>query len=193
MCMRAGGSCSRPALSRKLLMLFLLCLLSLLFYYHAIDTTKITYPTHNTLSRLQSYTEVSKQYPEKSSTITSSSSSSWHSPQYQSARNGSSVRDETVAAIHTTVLAPTTHTEHLQSSSHVVANVPSTASSAKTTLRSTAASLRAVNTARGRRKYHYSQSSKSPQVLLLYGVNAYKHSIEIKIFSRVVSQFRSST
>ena len=180
MCVRGTlrGALARYGACRKLSVAALLCVLCLVVYYHHVGTS-----TGNTnylvaVTNLQSFSEVSRQYSEQQSAGISS-----HVPLiFRPALNASVVvKKDVVSAVISALTSPTTNTDHEQvltttSKAVVSSSLPKTVNKPISNLH------RANSASQSKRNTHYIPSSRVPQVLLLYGTDAYKQSVQVRIF-----------
>ena len=159
MFMRGSIRGTRSGIWRKLLITSVICTLCLLFYYTHINSNTITHPDTSYLvavSSLQSFTEISRQYTD----VTSSNEASFN--------------------------YSTNH--HVLSSPSIVSNTQHTQSGTKSsktltnTIHKPVDSVREKNLVFKSRNKRYPELNRAPHVLLLYGTDGYRPSVEVKVF-----------
>lgn len=166
------GNLSRSSGCRKFTLVSLLCGLCLVYYCYHINTNiqRITNWNNNYLvatSSLQSFTEISRQY---SNQDTSQSSLNVSTP---STSNG--MEFSTVPPVPATSTVRADDNEETQSSHQILTDV-GTKSSPDAVLK-----LNSAHNSKSGRKSRASPT-KTPRVLVVYGTNGYKLSVEVKVF-----------
>ena len=182
---------SRSSVCRKFTLAGLLCALSLVFYYYHISNSmqKIIHVEQNgnflvTVSSLQTFTEISRQYPEKDARLFSPSTLNSSVVQIPSnVRNSNTIRTEYQISTATKSGGPPGPAVPVDVGLDDLLDLVHTDESPHVLMTSHKPKPQHSSSRGSRRRSPYpGRVANSPRVLLLCGVYAYKASLNLKLF-----------